>query len=54
MATSSAELFSFVILIERQARLLASAKRVLVEEETIEPLSSNIAQTESLSSIAAG
>ena len=54
MATSSAELFSFVILIERQARLLASAKRVLVEEETIKPLSSNIAPTESLSSIAAG
>jgi len=35
MASSSAELFSFAILIERQARLLISAERVRVEIETI-------------------
>jgi hypothetical protein len=33
----SAELFSFAILIERQTRLLVSAKRVQVEKETIRP-----------------
>ncbi len=35
----SAELFSFAILIERQTRLLVSAKRVQVEKETIQPQS---------------
>jgi hypothetical protein len=35
MANSSAELFSFAILIERQARLLVSAERVRVEKNTI-------------------
>jgi hypothetical protein len=35
----SAELFSFAILIERQTRLLVSAKRVQVEKETIKPQS---------------
>ena len=33
MAGYSAEVFSFVILIERQGRLLASAKSVHVENE---------------------
>jgi len=35
----SAEMFSFAILIERQARLLVSAERVQVGKETIEPQS---------------
>ena len=39
MANSSAELFSFAILIERQARLLISAECVRVGKETIEPQS---------------
>lgn len=39
MASYSAELFSFAILIERQARLLASEKCFQVEKDTIHPQS---------------
>ncbi len=42
MASSSAELFSFAILIERQARLLISAERVRVGKETIQPQSTTV------------
>ena len=38
MASYSAELFSFAILIERQARLLASARSVQVENKSVEPI----------------
>lgn len=41
MASYSAELFSFVILIERQTRILVSEKIIQVGEESIEPIVPN-------------
>lgn len=52
MAGYSAELFAFVILIERQARLLASAKRVQGEKETNRLLLPMHLPSDSLSSVA--
>lgn len=49
MANSSAELFSFAILIERQTRLLISAERVKVRKKTTETHSEPVFVSEALS-----
>lgn len=48
MVGFSAELFSFAILIERQTRLLVSAKHVQVGEETIKPQSKSVIVSKAL------